>query len=171
MRGTVDEPLICAVDAAEYIGDTNYRRRLEKYTPGKYMQLLATTDIRGQRRQMQYFTEAGFYKYMLQSKGEKAEEFQCFVYELLKEERKKTVDSIQLALKIAKTEVLELRNAKASLERKQTALYRAANNSREEVATLKEEVKTLRNSKYAAADAEELRLLGRGGEQIRGWNC
>ncbi len=171
MRGTVDDPLICVTDAAEYIGDLNYRRKVEKYTLGKFMQNLPTTDIRGQKRQMQYFTEAGFYKYMMQSRGEKAEEFQLFVYELLKEERRKTVDSTQLALKIARTEIDELRKTKASLERKQTSMYKVANDAKEHITSLKEENKTLRRQRHAAADAEEMRLLGRGGEQIVGWNC
>ncbi len=171
IRGNVDEPLICVADTAMYIGDTNYSHRIEKYLAGEHVQMLMSTDKRGQKRQMQYFSEEGFYKYMMQSKGEKAEEFQRFVYKLLKEERKKTVDSIQLALKIARTEAEELRKEKAALQRKQTSIYLAANDAKERAASLENEVKTLRKSKSAAADAEEMRLMGRGGERIKGWNC
>lgn len=171
IRGDVDEPLLCCADSATYIGDTNYLQKIKKYTIDEHIKILETTDIRGQRRQMRYFTEYGFYKYMTQSKGEKAEEFQRFVYDLLRTERKRTVDSVKLALKIAQTEADELRKEKASFERRQTSVMRAANDAREQVTSLKAEVKSLRRSKNAAADAEEMRLMGRGSEQVKGWNC
>ncbi len=169
--GTVEDPLVCAADVAAHIGDAAYRHKIDKYTPDEYMATRMTIDIRGQRRRMQHLTEAGLYKYLLQAKGEKAEEFQRFVYKLLKEERKRTVDSIQLALKIARSEADELRKEKVVLQRDRSSAMRLANDAREEVTNLKKEVKAMRRQKYASADAEELRLCGRQVEQIPGWNC
>jgi uncharacterized protein (DUF305 family) len=97
----------------------------------------------------------------LQSKGEKAEAFQQFVYTLLKKERKRTVDAIQLALKIEKTENEELRRAKALLQRSEANLFRVVNDEREKNSELTKEVVKLRKAKHAAADADYLRSMGR----------
>ena len=98
--GTMDEPLFCANDVAEHIGDINYSRKIGKYTRGEYLQMLAATTARGQLRQMQYLTEAGLYKYLLQSKGEKAEMFQRFAYKLLKTEREHYLAKVKEAAEI-----------------------------------------------------------------------
>jgi uncharacterized protein (DUF305 family) len=98
----------------------------------------------------------------MQAKGEKAEDFQQFVYNLLKEERKRTVDATQLLLKITQTQLEETRREKASLQRKEASLYRAANDAREKNRELTKEVAKLRKAKNAAADAEYLRSMGRG---------
>lgn len=107
IRGTVPKPLLCGVDTAKYVGDDNYRRTFSTYERGVYVEMIETCDAQGKIRQMIYLTEAGLYRYLLQSNSEKAIEFQLFVYNLLTEERKRTVDSVKLALKIAQTELAE----------------------------------------------------------------
>jgi prophage antirepressor-like protein len=161
--GTVDDPLFSAADVAAYIGDTlNYARVVKKYTPGEYIQKRSMADATGRMQQAYLLTEAGVYKYLTQAKGEKAAEFQQFVYRLLKEERKRTVDSLQLALKIERAENEELRRARAASQRKEVSLYRAANDARERIAELTGENAKLRKAKHAAADTEYLRSMGRG---------
>lgn len=178
IRGTLEKLLICGADVGCHIGDKNYDRQIKKYAPGKYVEIVMSVGTNGRRCQMLYLTEAGLYKYLLQSKREEAEEFQDFVFDILTAERKKTVDSIQLALKISQTENDELRREKASLqrekssaERKQMELYKAVNSARETSARLQKTNNSLVKQKHAAADAEEMRLCGRQVEQIRGWNC
>jgi prophage antirepressor-like protein len=176
IRGTIDRLRICGADVGAHIGDKNYSRIIANYVD-KYLEVIPVI-VSGRKYQMLYLTEAGLYKYLLQSKREEAEEFQDFVFELLTAERKRTVDSVQLALKIAQTELEEkcrenicLQREKASMGRKQTELYTAVNAAREENTKLKKADGARLKQKHAAADAEELRLLGRGGEQVKGWNC
>lgn len=109
-----------------------------------------------------FLTEAGLYKYLLQAKGAKAEEFQRFVYKLLKEEKKRTVDAIQLALKIERSKNVELQCIKSSLERNETRLYKAANTARETSAQLEMRVAKLKKAKNATEDAMFMRSMGRG---------
>jgi prophage antirepressor-like protein len=161
--GTVDDPLFSAADVATYIDDShNYMRIVSKYTLGELVQKRKMANARGEVRMAWLLTEAGVYKYLMQAKGEKAEAFQQFVYKLLKEERKRTVDAIQLALKIERAENEELRRAKASLQRKEADLYRATNDARGRIVELVKENAKLRKGKHAAADAEYLRSMGRG---------
>jgi prophage antirepressor-like protein len=161
--GTVDDPLFCALDVAVYIDDGhNYMRIVSKYTPEKFVQKHKATDAMGRQRLTYFLTEAGVYKYLMQTKGEKAEEFQQFVYDLLKGERKRTVGATQLLLKITQTQLEETKREKASLQRKEASLYRAANDAREKNAELTKENAKLRKVKNAAADAEYLRSMGRG---------
>jgi len=100
IHGTIGKPLFCATDVGKYIGDKNYDRRIQKYMPGKYMELLASTDTLERKCQMSYLTEAGLYKYLLHSKKKKAEEFQEFVYNFLVAERERhTVAVLEAAAK------------------------------------------------------------------------
>ncbi len=168
--GTVEDPLFSAADVAAHIDDANYARKIAKYVPGEYMQLMLAVDAGGVRkRPMQYLTEYGLYKYLTQAKGPKAEDFQRFVYYLLKEERKRTVDSIQLALRIAKTQLEESRREQEFLKREQSGLLTAVNTARGTVAKLTRANKTLQNAKNAAADAEEMRRMGRR-HLVPGWD-
>jgi prophage antirepressor-like protein len=154
--GTVDDPLFCALDVATYIDDAaHYARIVSKYIAGEQVQRHKMADKTG-RMQLSYFlTEAGVYRYLMQAKGEKAAEFQQYVYKLLKEERKRTVDSLQLALKITQTKLEETKRREASI-------YRVANDAREKNAELTKEVAKLRKEKHAAANADFLRSMGRG---------
>jgi prophage antirepressor-like protein len=161
--GTVDDPLFCARDVAAHVGDVaHYARVVNRYTLGEHTQKIEITNSRGELRPAVFLTEAGVYKYLLQAKGEKAEEFQRFVYKLLKEERKKTVDSIQLALKIEQTKNEELKREKSSLQRSEARLYQAANDAKGKVAEQAREIAKLRKAKSAAEDAAYLRSMGRG---------
>jgi prophage antirepressor-like protein len=154
--GTVEDPLFSAADVAAHISDSaNYARVVNKYTPGEYTQRHDTIDANGRTRLTCFLTEAGLYKYLLQAKGEKAENFQRFVYKLLKEERKRTVDAIQLELKITQSLLLKA-------EQHQEALCRTANEVRDRNAQLTKQNKKLLRQKHAAADAEFLRSMGRG---------
>ena len=153
--GTVDEPLFCATDVAAHIDDSHdYVRTVSKYTLGEYTQKIEGGSTGRGRPAVWFLTEAGLYKYLMQSKKEKAEEFQRFVYKLLKEERKRTVDAIQLALKIERTKT-------AALEQSEVKLYRAANIAREQVTSLTRQVATLQKAKQRAEDADFLRRMGR----------
>lgn len=168
--GSIEKLRAVASDVGDYIGDVHYNRIITRYSL-KYMEILPGIDSRGQRRPIMYLTEEGIYKYLMQSKLEAAEEFQEFVFDLIKEERKRTVDSIQLALKIAQAELEDTRREKAFMGQRQEATMKAANDAREYAASLKKENKALQKHKNAAADAEEMRLMGRGSEQVKGWNC
>ncbi len=82
-----------------------------KYETGSYIRIIESYNARGRRHQMLHLTEIGLYRYLLQSRLDKAVEFQLFVYKLLRAERKRTVDSVQLALKIAQTQIAEQKKA------------------------------------------------------------
>jgi prophage antirepressor-like protein len=123
IRDTVADPLICGVDLASYIGDANYGRTFKAYTDAMHIQHLPTADAQGRQREMLYLTEAGAYKYLLQSRLAKAEPFQLYVYSLLKDARQAEVDVTQLKAKIARSEAEALRTetneerARATAER------------------------------------------------------
>ena len=86
--GTVDEPLFCVTDIAAYIGDSRHcARTVNKYKLGVYVQKIEGLSTGRGRPASWYLTEVGVYKYLTQAKGKKAEEFQEFVYNLLKKER------------------------------------------------------------------------------------
>jgi hypothetical protein len=51
---------------------------------------------------MLFFTEKGLYRYLLQSRRVKAEEFQDYVYDLIISERQRTVDAALLDAKLAR---------------------------------------------------------------------
>jgi prophage antirepressor-like protein len=162
IMGTVDDPLFCASDVATYIGDAhNYIRAISKFT-AEFTLKVETITARGQARPTLFLTEAGVYKYLLQAKGEKAEEFQHFVYKLLKEERKRTVDSIQLALKIERSKTEVLQREKTLLQRNEARLYKAANDAREINGQQARQIAVLQRAKNAAEDAAYLRSMGRG---------
>jgi len=160
--GTVEDPLFCAFDVATYIGDVDhYMRTLRKFT-SEYVQKIEITNARGEKRPFSFLTEDGVYKYLMQAKGEKAEEFQHFVFKLLKIERRKTVDSIRLALKIARSQTQFLQREKESLIRNEERFCMAANDARTENARLMKEVAVLRKEKLAAENAAYLMSMGRG---------
>ncbi len=167
--GTVEEPMFCAADVAKHIGDADYRNTIKKYEP-IFSQSMEACDVRGQRRQMLFLSEMGLYRLLLQSKRKEALEFQMFTYDLLKTERKRTVDALQLALKIERTRNEELRRAKSYLQLEQQDLLGAANAARTKVKALTKENAAFRKQRCAEADAKELRLCGRS-EAIPGWNC
>jgi prophage antirepressor-like protein len=153
VRGTIEQLRICGADVGAHIGDKHYNRIIANYAD-KYLERISSVGTNGRPCKMLYLTEAGLYKYLLQSKGEEAEEFQDFVFDLLTAERKRTVDSIQLALKISQTEIEETRREKASMGRRETALYAAVNNAREANTKLKKVNSALLSQKHTAADAE-----------------
>jgi prophage antirepressor-like protein len=167
IMGTVNKPIFCAGDVAVHIGDSHYMRRIEKYTVGLYTQWGMACDTLGRSRKTMFFTEVGLYKYLLQVQCAAAEPFQLFVYNLLREERERTVDAVQLALKIEQTRCEELRREKAALTKEKTALhaekmflkreqndaYRMLNDMREGSKRLQKEKANLVKEKHAAEDA------------------
>lgn len=160
--GTVEDPLFSALDVATHIGDAvNYIKIVNKYTPGEYTQKIEATNARGEKRLTLFLTEPGLYKYLLQAKGPIAEEFQRFVYGVLKAERKRTVNEVWLALRISQSKNEDLLRMKASLERNEQRLYKAANDAREKSAELAKENAALRKAKNAAADDAYLARMGR----------
>ncbi len=112
--GTVKEPYFCAADVAKYIKDANYTRNLKNYAvsateqTGAYIITIETKNARGRVDQMLYLTENGLYRYLMRSGLEKALEFQTYVYTIIKAERERVIDSVQLALKIERTRSSEL---------------------------------------------------------------
>jgi prophage antirepressor-like protein len=151
IRGTVADPLICGVDLASYIGDANYGRTFKVYTDALYVQRLPTKDAQGQLRQMLYLTEAGAYKYLLQSRLAKAEPFQLYVYSLLKDARQAEVDIAELKAKIAQTEAEALRTETNEERARATAAEARALLSEHELAKRRAEDAGLAN----AAEYEE----------------
>jgi prophage antirepressor-like protein len=144
--GTVVDPLFCAKDIAAYIGDANYKRTLKGYelaateATGAYICTIPASDAMGRPRNTLYLTEKGLYRYLLRSDLPKAIEFQSYVYDLLKAERKRIIDSSLLALKIEKTRSAELQRAadRAVLEKRMARsetddVMRVANDARIEV--------------------------------------
>jgi len=110
--GTVEEPLFCAADVAVHIRDINGDRIFREQTPGVYVHWDNTDDGKGRKQLTRFLTEPGLYRYLLQTNLKRAEAFQEYTYELLTEERKRTVDSIELATKIEQTKIEELKRAK-----------------------------------------------------------
>lgn len=160
--GTVEDPLFSALDVATYIGDEHdYMRVVSKYS-AEYALKMDAVNARGAKRLTWFLTEAGLYKYLLHAKGPKAEDFQTFAYGVLKKERKRTVDGVWLALRIAQSKNEELQRSKESLERNEARLYKAANDAREKNMALTKEVAALRKAKARVADAAYLTSMGRG---------
>lgn len=112
IAGTVEEPLFCAADVATYIRDINGDRVFREQTPGVYTNWVNIDDGGGHVRSTRFLTESGLYRYLLQTNLKRAETFQEYTYELLAEERKRSVDSIELAIKIERTRIEELNRAK-----------------------------------------------------------
>jgi prophage antirepressor-like protein len=68
-----------------------------------YIRWETVRDACGRPQSTRLLTEAGAYRYLLQSKRPLAEPFQLYVFDLLKAERKRTVDNERLARKIEQT--------------------------------------------------------------------
>jgi len=132
--GTVEDPLFSAADVAAHIGNSHdYTRVVSKYASGEYIQKIEGGPIKkGERATAWYLTEAGLYKYLLRAKGEKAEEFQRYVYKLLKGLRAQCVAA---ALEVKEQRIRELEainadlsagttNLRAALERRNMLLQR-----------------------------------------------
>jgi prophage antirepressor-like protein len=139
IMGTVDEPTFVATDVAKHIEDVNNSRTFRKKMTDEYIQMGPACNSRGEIRIVHFLTEAGIYRYLLQSKKPLAEEFQLFTYDLLTKERKRTVDGARLALKIEKTkrEALQRENAVISAVRRDgrielTHVMRTANIARDQ---------------------------------------
>lgn len=149
--GTVCEPLLCAADVAKYIKDKHSTRIFLNQTPDSYIRWIMVKDAQGQTRRTRYLTEAGTYRYLLRSTLPGAEAFQTFTYDLLKTERKNTVDSIQLAIKIEKTRIEELEREKLSIQasahymmNEMDRSFQAVNDARYTTAKSKAHLKELR---------------------------
>ena len=117
--GTADSPLFCASDVAKHIGDMHSRRIFLRDTPEVYIRWEVLLDALGHRQRVRCLTESGLYRYLFKSPCPLAEPFQNYVYALLTAERKRTVDSIQLALKISQT---KLEDTQRALKTTQTQL-------------------------------------------------
>jgi prophage antirepressor-like protein len=163
IAGSVSEPLFCATDTAKYIDDGNSDRIFRDKTPDVYIRWGPLRDAQGQPRTTRFLTEAGLYRYLLRSKLEKAEPFQEFTYALLTAERKRTVDSARLALKIEQTKAEELRRQKAASrkirrrERKQlNSCMQIANETRESLQKVKERVSRAQMKKAIESDKKAI---------------
>lgn len=125
--GTTDEPLFCAADVAAHIVDANSTRVFKTYKNGVYIRWAMVGDVRGTRQKTRFLTEAGLYKYLLQSKCSRAETFQIYTYNLLKVERRKIVDSTLLEARIAQTRFESCRQENTTLRETIEARRRADN--------------------------------------------
>jgi prophage antirepressor-like protein len=164
--GTVTDPLFCAKDIAAHIGDVNYVRTLRGYkadateATGAYICTIISLDARGLSRNTLYLTEKGLYRYLLRSDLPKAIEFQSYVYDLLKAERKRIIDSTLLALKIERTQKAELQTEKdrAVLEKRMARsetdeVMRVANDARIEVKKANAKLAWLEGQQRGGANA------------------
>jgi len=97
--GDVVNPLFCAIDVANFLEDVNYRKLIKDYD-NPTMRVEAKAFSRKSIVTTTFFTERGLYKYLLQSKRPRAEEFQDFVFDLLAKERRRVVDEKLLQAKI-----------------------------------------------------------------------
>lgn len=154
LDGTVSEPCLRAADLAKYIKDNNGDRIFREQTPEVYIRWINLPDAQGQLRATRFLTEAGAYRYLLRSTLPGAEAFQVFTYDLLKAERKRTVDNIQLALKIERTRIEEQERMKAaaraaalSVGRETDRCLRIANEARDTLSKSRAHLKELRDKK------------------------
>lgn len=160
--GTVNDPLFCAADVAAHVGDIeHYSRRIKTFIAGEHFTSHEMTDSRGHCRKMMFLTEFGLYKYLIQARGAIADEFQRFVFNLLRDERKRTVDSLQLALKITKSQLEESQREKAMILVNEEKIYRAANDARTLVLEQTKEIAKLRKAQYDLEDANFMKQMGR----------
>jgi len=156
--GTVNDPLFCASDVAKYIGDPNHSQSLKKYAEaataetGAYIHKVVIPDRTGLEKKMLYLTENGLYRYLLRSNKDKAVEFQVYVYRILKSERERVVDAVQLAMKILRNltaEQLREERARHGLARSDAdRAMRVANDLRAENRKLKAQAEKKEKSSY-----------------------
>lgn len=164
ITGTICEPLFCAADVAVHIGDDNSARYFQNRTPELYLKWVPLRDAQGQQRPTRALTEAGLYRYLLQSTLEKAEPFQEYTYNLLTQERKRTVSGARLALKIAETLAEELKRQNATSqkgrrrERKRcNECARIANETKQKLQTTRGKLRKLQMKKAIELDKEAIR--------------
>jgi prophage antirepressor-like protein len=112
VQGSVNEPLFCAADVAQHIGDTHVRRIVKDYGK-KHRQMAAAADSTGRTQPTIFLTEKGLYRYLLQSRRKEAEAFQDLAYDLLAAERRRIVDVALLEAKIAKDSAAQAQDAAA----------------------------------------------------------
>ncbi len=98
--GTDEDPLFLMSDIAKHLNDTHCDRLTKTYTSG-YLVKMKHPQFPKHPQGVNFFTEKGLYKYLLRSNSPKAEEFQDFVFDILKQTRHQIVDSHLLKLKIA----------------------------------------------------------------------
>lgn len=156
--GTVKDPLFCAADIARYIGDSNYSTKLKEYVDsepvgGRFIMFQLMPDKMRRGRKMLYLTENGLYRFLMRSNTTVAAEFQAYAYAVLKEERERMVDSVQLAFKIAQNRHQEVteqcRLARCDTDR----AMRVANDMREENRKLRAQIAARTASLRAKEDA------------------
>lgn len=162
--GTVCEPLLCAADLARRIKDAHSDRIFREQTPEIYIRWEMVQDTQGQLRRTRFLTEAGAYRYLLQSPLEDAEPFQLFTYSLLKTERKRILDDAQLALKIAQTRAEDLQREKAAARKEHKIVrielnnyIRCANIARDTLRGAKSKLRATQDKKARMSEAEQIR--------------
>jgi prophage antirepressor-like protein len=79
--GSVNQPLFCAADVGQHIGDKHVRRVIKDYDE-KYRRTEAIKDPSGRTQPTIFLTEKGLYRYLLQSRRKEAEAFQDLAYDL-----------------------------------------------------------------------------------------
>jgi len=160
--GSVCEPLFAASDIAEYMGDDNADRYFRDQTPDEYIRWEKAADIRGQLQKTRFVTEPGLYRYLLQSTLKKAEGFQTYTYGILKKERCRTVNALELALKIERTKAEDMKKRRETAESRRRAarmetgdFVKAANDFREELEVAKKKLEKLKEKKFSKLIAEQ----------------
>jgi prophage antirepressor-like protein len=108
ITGSVNNPLFCLIDVAKHIDDVNYNRTCEKYDESLKKNIDYNTGKKIQN--MGFLTEYGLYEYLLTSPRPKAKEFRRMVFEILKQIRKKVVDSVKLQYKLLLSRMIDIDN-------------------------------------------------------------
>jgi prophage antirepressor-like protein len=149
IQGTVNLPSFCACDVAKRIGDAGYRRILKDYGT-TYVITIESKNTKGRRQRMLYLTERGLYRYLLQSRLDAAIAFQEFTYDLLTAERKRTVNSLHLALKIVRTQLDEQKNIAQHARTETEDVMRVANDAREKLRQTQDKLKRLQRAQQSS---------------------
>lgn len=128
IKGTAENPLFKSNDIAEILDFDNIRQSLRKYDDTE-KEYLEDTDSSGRIQPMTFLTEKGFYR-LLNYKAKKpiAEQFQKFVYELIRELYAKIEKQNKLNEKQKQTEKQEIKLKEDSgvLEREKILLNQYA---------------------------------------------
>jgi len=110
VRGTIQLPLFRAADLAAKLSDKNFMRALNKYD-ADLIERLDEKNEKGRTVKVVYLTELGAYQYLLQTKSVQAKTFQRSIYAIIQGERRRVVDEVQLAMRLAEANHLREKEA------------------------------------------------------------
>jgi len=164
--GTIKDPLFCAADVGRYIGDDNYFNALKNYNSaataktGVFVHKIDAKDRSGNVKRMLFLSENGLYRYLLRSDKERAADFQAYTYDILRVERDRVVDAVQLALKIQRdTYATQLQDANALRHIARSDADRAMRVANDLRAELRKTRSQVAKKEEAAWNKEHARLL------------